>query len=198
MTVPGRRTRSKGGGTPVLWALDLETGGLSRKTDQILAVGMVPIRGETVRLEEGYATLVRPPETRPSSSGALAAHQILPGETRSAPRLSEVLPEVDRRLREGILLAHHARLDMSFLKRGYLAVGLPWPRPRVIDTVDLLRKLAAQERFLGQPDREPLHNLAEARRELGLPAYPGHDALTDAVATAELYLALRARLGLAL
>jgi DNA polymerase-3 subunit epsilon len=38
-------------------------------------------------------------------------------------------------------------------------------------------------------------NLAGARRNHGLPDYQAHDALTDAVATAELFLVLRKVLG---
>jgi DNA polymerase-3 subunit epsilon len=38
-------------------------------------------------------------------------------------------------------------------------------------------------------------NLTAARHALGLPEYPAHDALTDAIATAELFLVLRHRLG---
>jgi DNA polymerase III subunit epsilon len=34
-----------------------------------------------------------------------------------------------------------------------------------------------------------------ARRELGLPEYPRHHALTDALAAAELFLVLRGKLG---
>jgi DNA polymerase-3 subunit epsilon len=37
----------------------------------------------------------------------------------------------------------------------------------------------------------PTLNLARARRKYGLPEYQAHDALTDAVATAELFLVLR-------
>jgi DNA polymerase-3 subunit epsilon len=37
----------------------------------------------------------------------------------------------------------------------------------------------------------PSTNLTETRRRLGLPDYQAHDALTDAIATAELFLVLR-------
>ena len=37
-------------------------------------------------------------------------------------------------------------------------------------------------------------NLARARRTLGLPDHPAHDALSDALATAELFLVLRKEL----
>ncbi len=181
----------------VYWALDLETGGLSPGRDPILSVGMVPIRDGVARLAESYATMVRPPRSSGApSAGAVAAHHILPGEATNGLRLVEVLPEIDRRLREGVLLVHHARIDVTFLKRAYRAMFRRWPRPKVVDTVSLIWKLSWRGRFLGAPPGTvPTLRLSEIRDELGLPGYPAHDALTDAVATAELFLVLRARLG---
>lgn len=181
----------------VYWALDLETGGLSPARDPILAVGMVPIREGRARLAEAYATIVRPPRSSGApSAAAVATHQILPVESTRGLPLVEVLPEIDRRLREGVLLVHHARIDVAFLKRAYRAMFRRWPRPRVVDTVSLIWKLSWRGRFLGAlPGTVPTLRLPEIRDELGLPAYPVHDALTDAIATAELFLVLRARLG---
>ena len=178
----------------VFWALDLETGELSPRRGEILAVGMVPIRQGAIRLAEGYSTLVRPPWARPVSADSRKVHQILPAESRAAPPLREVLPRIDERIREGVLVIHHARLDVAFLKRAYEDLGQPWPRPKVVDTVALLLRLASRQRFLGGSHENPLLNLNEARRALGLPGYPAHDALTDAVAAAELFLLLRSRL----
>jgi DNA polymerase-3 subunit epsilon len=66
----------------------------------------------------------------------------------------------------------------------------------VVDTVELLLKLERRRRF-STPDAGgdgPSINLAAARRRLGLPDYQAHDALTDAIATAELFLCLRGAL----
>jgi len=179
------------------WALDLETGGLSARSDPILAVGMVPIRGGTIRLGESYSTLVRPPRHMAIDPGSVRAHQLVPAELEDAPRLPDVLPEVDRRLREGVLLVHHQLIDVAFLKRAYERVGLRWPAPRVVDTVDLLVRAARRARFATPhaPDDLPPLKLPDARAAHGLPEYQAHDALTDAVSAAELFLVLRARLG---
>ena len=68
--------------------------------------------------------------------------------------------------------------------------------PSVYDTVDLIVKAASRRRFL-RPEGEqmPSLNLTEARRVHGLPSYAAHDALIDAVATAELFLVLRQVIG---
>lgn len=178
----------------LFWSLDLETGGLAPQRDPILAVGMVPIREGTIRLGESYSSFVRPSTAHVSDSRSLQAHNLIPADLRDAPSLHDVLGEVDVRLREGVLLVHFAAVDVAFLKAAYVAAGRPWPSPTVVDTARLLEKLADVER-LASKVREPSFNLAAARRDLGLPLYPSHDALTDAVATAELLLLLITKLG---
>jgi len=181
----------------VYWALDLETGGLDARTDPILAVGMVPLREGVVRLGEAFSTLVRLGDRRLITPESIRAHQLVWEEVREAPPLGEVLREVDRRLREGVLLVHHQAIDVGFLRQAYRRHGLRWPRPRVVDTANLLVKEASRARFADpdRPDRMPSLQLSVARREHGLPDYQAHDALTDAVAAAELFLVLRRRLG---
>jgi DNA polymerase-3 subunit epsilon len=179
------------------WALDLETGGLDARRDPILAVGMLPVREATVRLGEAYESLVRPELGEDISAASVRAHQLVPEDVREAPALADVLAQVDHRLADGVLLVHQAAIDVRFLKRAYRATGLRWRSPRVVDTVDLLERFAKKARFIDPEaqDREPAWNLAAARRRFGLPDYAAHHALTDAIATAELFLVLRKELG---
>lgn len=179
------------------WALDLETGGLDPKRDPIIAVGMLPVREGTLRLGESYVSLVRPEEGRTIAPESIRAHQLVWGEVRDAPRLPEVLREIDRRVRGDVLLVHHRRLDVGFLRSAYRRVGMSWPSPQVVDTVDLLTR--AQRRSVVRdphlPADLPVLNLTAARREYGLPDYQAHDALCDAIAAGELFLVLRSVLG---
>jgi DNA polymerase-3 subunit epsilon len=176
------------------WALDLETGGLDPKRDPILAVGMVPIRAGVIRLGEAYRTLVRPPDGGSIDPASVAAHQLLWGDVAEAPTVEEVLPEVERRLGDGVLLVHQRAIDVAMLRREFKRCGLRWPAPRVVDTVDLLLRVGRQGNPGISNDQVPL-NLSRARRHHGLPEYQAHDALTDAIATAELFLMLRMLMG---
>jgi len=180
----------------VTWALDLETGGLDPGKDPILAVGMVPIRERRIRLGEAYRTLVRP-GGRLIDPASVRAHQLVWGEVRDAPPIDEVLPEIVRRLAGNVLLVHQRGIDVAFLKEACRRTGLRWPGPRVVDTVDLLLRRAKKARFATPelPLETPALNLSQAREAHGLPPYQAHDALTDAIATAELFLVLRHELG---
>ncbi len=179
------------------WAVDLETGGLDAKRAPILAVGMVPVRGGVIQLGEAFESLVRPYAGAAIQPDSVRAHQLVPGDVREAPPLSLVLREIHARLREGALLAHHAGIEVSFLRRAYSAMDLVWPRPRVVDTAEMLLALDRRSRFLhpDHQDGDPVLELQEVRRRLGLPAYPPHRALYDAISAAELFLVLRRRLG---
>jgi DNA polymerase-3 subunit epsilon len=181
---------------PVYWALDLETGGLDARHDPILSVGMVPIRAGVIRLGESFSTLIRPDPGRPIRPESVRAHQLLAGDLRKSPPLHAVLLEVDRRLEGGVLLVHNRGIDLPFLKGGHARTGLPWKKPRVVDTVDLIVRAATRRRLFRPGGEEmPSLNLSEARRVHGLPEYGAHDALTDALSTAELFLVLRQVIG---
>jgi len=191
-----RLFRSRRWDEVTLWALDLEMSGLHAATDSILSVGMVPIRQGVIRYGERFYSLVRPPEPERLSTEGLRAHHIIPGDIADAPVLAEVLPEIDRRVREGALIVHFAQLDLAFLRAAYRRCGMSWPAPRLIDTMNLLLDLHQRQQQWTPHPRPPRTALGEARADLGLPDYPSHHALSDAVATAELFLLLRSRLKL--
>ncbi len=179
------------------WSLDLETGGLDAGKDPIIAIGMVPIRGGRIRLGDSFRTLVRPGGQRRIDPASVPAHQLVRDELQDAPPIDDVLPIVERQLRGNVLLVHHRSIDVAFLKEACRRTGVRWPAPKVVDTVDLLLRAAKRFRFTAPDevrDRRKL-NLSAAREAYGLPPYQAHDALTDAVATAELFLVLRHTLG---
>lgn len=178
------------------WALDLETTGVRPASDAILSVGMVMVRDGVVRWGEHLYSLVAADAAGPpaGSTAALGIHQILPGEAGGAPAAGEVVAMVAERLDGAVLLVHHAPLDVGFLKRAFRSAGVRWPRPPVVDTVALIARLEQRLHRL-EPYPRPLpRGLADIRERLGLPRHREHHALADALATAELFLALRARL----
>jgi DNA polymerase-3 subunit epsilon len=176
------------------WALDLETSGLDARRDRIVSVGMVPIVDTTIRWGQRFNSLVRTDRTAAVSVASMAVHQILPEDGAAAPDEGSVLDAVIDRLSSDVLLVHHAGLDVRFLRAACRRRGRRWPAPPVVDTVALLSRLEARMERL-EPYPRPLpRGLAEARSRFGLPRHAEHDALADALATAELFLILRSRL----
>ncbi|MDX2003884.1 MAG: 3'-5' exonuclease [Meiothermus sp.] len=177
------------------WALDLETGGL-QPADPILSLGMVPLRGGVICFGEHFYTLVRPKNFETLSTEGIRAHQIVPAELEQAPPLAHAIAEFEARVGpQDVLLLHFAQVDVGFLKRAFGELGKPWPRHRVVDTAVLLANLTRRTRQLEPYARALPAGLGEARAALSLPGHLEHHALWDALATAELFLVLRARLG---
>lgn len=176
-----------------LWVLDLETGGLDPRNDPILSVGMVPIRDGVIQLGESYHSLVRP--DRDVTTTSLTIHHILPGDLAGAPLPSAVLREVVARLGEGVLIVHEQRVDVPFLQRACRSHGVEPPVLAVIDTVRLLLRYARRHGHVTPERTEFPTGLGAARARFGLPPHRAHEALSDAVATAELFLVLAHRLG---
>lgn len=175
------------------WALDLETSGLG-PSDQILSVGMVPIRKGMIEYGSRYYSLVQPTRPEALSVEGIKAHHILPNELDNAPILQSVLEEIQQRIANDVLLLHYGSVDLGFLQRSLKALGRPWIRPVVVDTVVLLAKLGERRRQL-EPHAKPFPtSLAAARAAFGLPGHLEHHALWDALATAELFLVLRNQL----
>ncbi|HSK23338.1 MAG TPA: exonuclease domain-containing protein [Egicoccus sp.] len=183
---PGRRTDVR---ALRLLALDLETTGLDPAADQVLAVGFVPVDGLAIRLAGARQYWVRP--DGPVGSSA-TVHGLTDDRLRDAQRLGDVLPEVLEALHGRVLLAHHTAIEVGFLtvacQRRYGAT----PTFTVVDTLRLQRRVLGNRWQSPEPDEL---RLDAARQHLGLPRYHAHEALTDALACAELYLAQVAHLG---
>ncbi|MEO8196133.1 MAG: 3'-5' exonuclease [Thermoanaerobaculia bacterium] len=179
-----------------IWALDVELTGLDPRQAHLLSLGTVPIRGGVIVWGERWYTLVRPPSADAAATDAVPVHELLPDELQTAPEVAGVVAELARRLTGAALLVHWKTLDVRVLKRVFRLSGVPWPHPWVIDTADLLGRVDHRRRIV-EPEPVPTPTqLSAARRALGLPAHEEHHALYDALATAELFLALRNRLGL--
>ena len=179
--------------TPVseleLLALDVETTGLDPASDHLLSLGWVPVVGGRVVLAEARELRVRPPEGVDVGDSA-TLHRLTDDNLSDATPLSEALPPLLDALHGRVLLAHHASLEVEFVAAAARTSYGTRPRLTAVDTLALQRRLQADE----HGEVAGSLRLDAARRVYGLPRYAAHDALTDAVAAAELFLAQVAEL----
>ena len=158
--------------------LDLETTGLSPERDRITEVGAVRARGGEVLAE--LRTFVHPGTPIPPAVTAITG--ITDADVAHAPDAATVLPIVLDFLGEAVFVAHNARFDLGFLSAAAQRLGLPRPRPRVVDTAVLARRLLRDEvRDL---------RLGTLATHLRVPDLPDHRALHDARATLHVLHAL--------
>ncbi len=165
-------------------SLDFETTGLDRERDAVVSFGVVPVREGRVVVGEAVHRLVVPDV--PSSPESMRIHGILPRDLAEAEP-SEVAGETLRlALTDRFLVAWFASVEIGFLGRLYGGRPRSWVR-RTID----VRQMAIELEHLDQDVRQTLSSAAE---RYGVPVANPHEALDDAMVTAQLFLVLAGRL----
>ncbi|MEJ2383830.1 MAG: exonuclease domain-containing protein [Xanthomonadales bacterium] len=171
-----------------LIAADLELTGLDANSNQIIAIGWTLVDNGRIRFGSNRHLLV----TAQQSVGSSAAiHELVDSDVARGVELNAALEELFEAARGRIWVFHHAALDVAFLRkacRKWAGVAPPFP---VLDTMQI--ELARRKRR-DQHVQEGDLQLGRLRSKYQLPRYTAHDALIDAVATAELLLAMAARL----
>lgn len=165
--------------------LDLEMSGLDPEHNQILSAGWVVIENGQIRHDsaEHYYVAINESQLDLTESGPI--HKISHTVLSSGMALNNVLDKLLHQLRHRVLVVHHAPLDMVFLNSACEQVYGVRPHCTVIDTLrNEQLKLSRQNRLDGASLR-----LHECRRRYNLPIYQAHNAVIDALATAELWLA---------
>ncbi|MFC5731547.1 MULTISPECIES: exonuclease domain-containing protein [Nocardioides] len=152
--------------------IDVETTGLSPNQHRVLEVAVVTT-DPWGRVVDEWATRINPQ----GPVGATHIHGIRDADVAHAPTFSEVVVELNDRLRGAAIAAHHARFDLSFLRAEYRRAG--WDLP----FVPALCTLEASEYHLPSLDRRRLTDCCWA---VGAPLTSAHSALGDARATAGL------------
>ena len=170
-----------------LLAVDLETTGLSPTRDHVLAVGWVPVDGARIDLSGGRRHVVR----HDDPGEAVTIHGLTHDDLEEGRPLAEVLDELRRALAGRVLLAHHAPFELAFLDAAFRSVGEAPALPPAVCTLELQRRLLDRHGEVGPGELR----LWTARARHGRPGTAAHDALGDALACAELYLAQAAELG---
>lgn len=171
-----------------LLALDLETTGLDPASDRILSVGFVPVDGTMIALGGAQRLLVRADDHGPGVGDSATIHGLTDDQLTAGADLADVLAQTLSALRGRVLLAHYADLEVGFLTAACRRVFGAAPVFCAVDTMHLQYRLLTTG-FDDETPRDALR-LWNARQRYGLPVYATHEALTDALACAELYLAL--------
>ncbi len=169
-------------------ALDFETTGLNPEKDGILSIGLVPFTLSRIKLNQAAHWTVRPKAKLEEES--VVIHGITHNDLIDAPTLNEILEDVLNALAGKVIVVHYRPIERGFLNcalKKMLGEGIEFP---VVDTMqiesDYQDKLTAGLLNKLKGKRADSVRLGQTRRRYGLPDYPPHHALMDAVATAEL------------
>ncbi len=164
--------------------IDTETTGLDPSGgDEIIAIAAVRIVNGRILRREVFDELVNP--GRAISAASRAIHGISQEMLRGMPPIEDVLPRFHRFLEDTVVVGHNVAFDMRFLELKEEKTGLTFTQP-VLDT--LLLELVVHP---NQTDK----SLEAMAQRLGVVVSGRHTALGDALATAEVFLALIPLLG---
>ncbi|MEO0463475.1 MAG: exonuclease domain-containing protein [Pseudomonadota bacterium] len=166
-------------------ALDFELDGL-RKGSHLLSAGWTPFEGRAISLTEAQSHDIR--SDARLDDVAVIIHMIGEERAREGAPLGKVTHALITALTGRVMIAHAAGIECEATARACEKVfGTRLPI-RAICTLMLERRLHPN---LTESDA---YRLGPTRARYGLPQYNAHDALTDAIAAAELFAAQLTRL----
>ncbi len=164
-------------------ALDAEMSSLDPDEGELLSLGWVVIRDGGIALDSAHHVVIRPSQSVGQSA---TIHQLRDCEVAEGVDTGAALDSLLDAARGRVLVFHHAPLDLAYLDRVSLAQhGAPLLQPHLCTLQMEKRLLERREQALKRGDL----TLGACRRRYHLPDYHGHNALWDALATAELLLA---------
>ena len=153
---------------------DIETTGLSAKTDKITEIGAVKIsNGQIV---DHFSQLINP--QRRLSAKIIELTGITDDMLADQPTIDAVLPEFMRFIGDAMLVAHNSDFDTGFIRNNCELLGLLY-KHKAIDTVAVSRALLTDLKS---------HKLNLVAKRLGVRLDNHHRAVDDAKATAEIFL----------
>ncbi|TXR51385.1 3'-5' exonuclease [Reinekea thalattae] len=164
---------------------DLETTGLDPEKDRILSVGYLNINNLLVDISSSVHTYVQA-EKHVKPEAAVINH-IVPEMLTDGMPFEVAMEELFRAMKGKVLVVHGAIVEKNFIdayvKRRYNIDSLPliW-----LDTLILEKSLIRNRSDSGTGD----YQLASVRERHGLPPYLAHNALSDSIATGELFIVL--------
>jgi ATP-dependent DNA helicase DinG len=154
-------------------SIDIETTGLDSNKDVIIEIGAVKFKDH--RIEDEFSTLINPGRHIPEFITQLTG--ISDEMVRQAPRIQEVINELEAFVGDSIILGHNVRFDLGFLQKHRILQF-----NEVMDTYELASVL------LPTASR---YNLGALGQLLGIPLPATHRALDDARVTHRVYICLR-------
>lgn len=162
---------------PGFAVVDLETTGLSFRTDRILQMAIVLVEADG-SISGRWSTYVRPERVLSADLGPTHIHGIRRRRLIVAPSESPALRRLASLTADRVVVAHNARFDASFLREAATRhrVGLHWSG--LLCTLELSRRLDTERRLL--------HRLPDVCERYGVRIERAHDALHDALATAKV------------
>jgi DNA polymerase-3 subunit epsilon len=162
---------------------DAEMSSLDPDQGELLSLGWVAVDSGAIALATARHVVIRAEESVGQSA---TVHRLRDCEVADGVEPAQAMDLLLEAARGRVLVFHNATLDLAYLDRLCRRLhGAPLLQPHLCTLQLEQRRLVRRE----QPIRQGELTLAGCRARYRLPAYQAHNALGDALATAELLLA---------
>ncbi len=162
--------------------LDTETTGFDYEQDRILCIGALRLKEQQIQVQDCLEVYLRQEHYDQKST---EVHGILSREERPCLTEKEALEAFLAFLGDDIIVAHHARFDMTMINNALERHGMPRVTNRVLDTSALYRKTLIQSPVVPKKDHYTLDELAD---KFDICKKDRHTALGDAYITAIAFI----------
>ena len=164
--------------------LDFETTGLNVDQDHIISVGFTEIAERRIQLKRNQHHLIRTSQALASDS--VSIHQITDDQLSDGMDIRSMMDLLLVHMAGKVVIAHHQQIEYQFIQHlSQKLYGHPLPM-LMADTLQIEKHRLMRLNLPISVNQLRLFNL---RVSYHLPRYHAHNALEDAVATAELFLA---------
>jgi DNA polymerase-3 subunit epsilon len=166
-------------------AIDCETTGLDTRRDEIVTIAAVPIHGRRILASRRFEATVRP--SARMKAEAIKTHRLREGDVAGGRRVEDVLPELLRFIGSRPLVGYYVEFDVAMINKTVRRLfGIELPNARIE-----VSRLYYERKYGDAPPGAKFElRFAAILADLGLPALDQHDALSDAVMTAMMYVCL--------
>lgn len=165
--------------------LDFETTGLDANKEKIISVGYTVIKNLHVIPSLSTHILVNPKQVLTEEN--VGIHQLTDDELKLGIPLTEAMDKLLLAMAGRVLIAHFDKIEKSFIYQAcwslYQINALPMT---MLDTLKIEQKKLQKLQQHLKPESLRLFSL---RDKYNLPRYKAHNAMQDAISTAELFLA---------
>jgi DNA polymerase-3 subunit epsilon len=176
----------KGGPADEVVAIDCETTGLKVRTDDVIAIAAIKIRGNRILASEHFEAVAHPDSDMRAE--AIKVHRLRQSDVEQAPIIWKVIPRFLHFIGGRPLVGYYVDFDIAMLNKYILPlVGIELPNKRIE-----VSKLYYERKYGDAPPNTEIDlSFAAIQRDLGIPALAQHDAFNDALMTAMMFVELR-------
>jgi DNA polymerase-3 subunit epsilon len=167
-------------------AIDCETTGLNVRSDDVIAIAAIKVRGNRILASERFEAVVRPDASMRAE--AIKVHRQREIDVAEGALIWKVLPSFLHFVGGRPFVGYYVDFDIAMLNKYILTLfGIELPNPRIE-----VSKLYYERKYGDAPPNTTVDlSFAAILKDLGIPPLPQHDALNDAVMSAMMYVMLR-------